>query len=57
MNDDPFKSRIGAMLTGPGRATLGIYSAAILMPLLMLWGVVVRLLRRDERRRSDPHGR
>ena len=57
VNDDPFKSRIGAMLTGPGRATLGIYSAAILMPLLMLWGVVVRLLRRDERRRSDPHGR
>ena len=57
VNDDPFKSRIGAMLTGPGRATLGIYSAAMLMPLLMLWGVVARLLRRDERRRSDPHGR
>jgi preprotein translocase subunit SecA len=57
VNDDPFKSRIGAMLTGPGRATVGIYSAAMLMPLLMLWGVVARLLRRDERRRSDPHGR
>jgi preprotein translocase subunit SecA len=33
VNDDPFKSRIGAMLTGPGGVTIAIYSAAIMMPL------------------------
>ena len=57
VNDDPFNSRIGALLTGPGRATLGIYSAAVLMPLLMLWAGVERLLRRSGRRRSDPLSR
>jgi hypothetical protein len=35
VNDDPFKSRIGAMLTGPGGATLAIYSAMFLGPLFM----------------------
>ncbi len=47
VNDDPFKNRIGAMLTGPGGVTLAIYSAALLGPLLVLWGLVEgRVLRR-----------
>ena len=54
VNDDPFKNRIGAMLTGPGGATVAIYSAAMMMPLLILWGLVESLLRRATRRRSDP---
>ena len=51
MNDDPFRNRIGAMLTGPGGATVAIYSAAVMMPLLILWGLVENLLRRGARRR------
>jgi preprotein translocase subunit SecA len=56
VNDDPFRNRIGALLTGPGGATVAIYSAAIMMPLLILWGLVERL-RRGPRRRSDPFGK
>ena len=54
VNDDPFKNRIGAMLTGPGGATVAIYSAAMMMPLLILWGLVESLLRRATRRRPIP---
>lgn len=50
VNDDPFKNRLGALLTGPGGPTLAIYSAAVLMPLFMLWGVVDRLFGRGARR-------
>ena len=57
VNDDPFRDRLGALLTGPGRATIAVYSAAMLMPLLMVWGLVDRLLRRGARRRSDPYRR
>jgi hypothetical protein len=57
VNDDGFRNRIGALLTGPGGATVAIYSAAILMPLLVLWGLVENLLGRSNRRRSDPFGR
>ena len=57
VNDDPFKNRIGAMLTGPGGATVAIYSAAMMMPLLILWGLVESLLRRATRRRPDPFGK
>jgi len=57
VNDDPFKSRIGALLTGPGGATVAIYSAAMMMPLLILWGLVESLLRRATRRRADPFGK
>jgi preprotein translocase subunit SecA len=46
VNDDPFKNRIGALLTGPGRTTVAIYAAAIVTPLLILWGVVDRFVRR-----------
>ena len=42
VNDDPFRNQIGMMLTGPGRATIAIYAAAIMMPLLLLWGLVDR---------------
>jgi preprotein translocase subunit SecA len=49
VNDDPFRSRIGAMLTGPGGVTIAIYSAAIMMPLLIVWGLIEKLLRRRER--------
>ena len=54
MNDDPFKNRLGAMLTGPGGPTLGIYSAFMLMPLFVLWGLVDRLLGRRSKRRRTP---
>jgi preprotein translocase subunit SecA len=54
VNDDPFKSRIGAMLTSPGGATLAIYSAMFLGPLFVLWMLVDRLFRRGSRRRADP---
>lgn len=56
VNDDPFRNRIGALLTGLGGPTFAIYSAAVLMPLFILWGLVDRLLRRGARRRSDPFG-
>jgi preprotein translocase subunit SecA len=54
VNDDPFRNRIGALLTGPGGATLAIYSAVVMMPLLVLWGLVEKVMRRSARRRSDP---
>jgi preprotein translocase subunit SecA len=57
VNDDPFKNRIGAMLTGPGGATLAIYAAAMMMPLLIAWGLVESLLRRGPRRRANPFGK
>ena len=40
INDDPFRDRLGALLTGPGRTTVAIYAAAMMMPLLVLWGVI-----------------
>jgi preprotein translocase subunit SecA len=46
VNDDPFKNQLVSMLTGPGGATLAIYSAVMLGPLLVLWGLVDRLFRR-----------
>jgi preprotein translocase subunit SecA len=36
VNDDPFRNQIGMMLTGPGRATIAIYAAALMGPLLIL---------------------
>jgi preprotein translocase subunit SecA len=52
VNDDPFERRFGAMLTGPGGVTVAMYSAAVLTPLLMLWGVVERLFGKHPRRRG-----
>lgn len=46
VNDDPFRNQIGALLTGPGGVTLAIYSAFVLMPLLVLWGLVDRFLKK-----------
>jgi preprotein translocase subunit SecA len=40
INDDPFRDRIGALLTGPGGATVAIYAATMMMPLLVLWGAI-----------------
>ena len=57
INDDPFKNRIGALLTGPGGATVAMYAAAMMMPLLVLWGLVESFLRREPRRRSNPFGK
>ena len=54
VNDDPFRNQIGMMLTGPGRAAIAIYAAAIMMPLLLLCGLVDRILRRRPRRRGNP---
>ena len=54
VNDDPFRNQIGMMLTGPGRATIAIFAAGALMPLLILWGLVDRLLRKRPKRRGNP---
>jgi preprotein translocase subunit SecA len=54
VNDDPFRNQIGLMLTGPGRTSIAIYAAAIMMPLLLLWGLVDRMLRRRPTRRRNP---
>jgi preprotein translocase subunit SecA len=51
INDDPFRNQIGQLLVGPGRATIAIASAALLGPLLVLWGLVDRFLRKRETRR------
>jgi preprotein translocase subunit SecA len=46
VNDDPFRNQIGMRLTGPGRTTVAVYSAALLGPLLVAWGLVDRFLRK-----------
>ena len=53
INDDPFRNQIGMMLIGPGRATIAIYAAAVLTPLLLAVGLIDRCLRRSTRRRRD----
>ena len=57
VSDDPFRNQIGMLLTGPGRATIAIYAAGALMPLLILWGLVDRLVRRRPGRRRNPFER
>jgi preprotein translocase subunit SecA len=54
VNDDPFRNQIGMMLTGPGRTTIAVYAAGLMMPLLLLWGLVERFLRKRPKRRRDP---
>lgn len=55
VNDDPFRDQIGRMLTGPGQTSVAIYSAALLMPLMIAWGLVDRYVRKRPRRRADPY--
>jgi preprotein translocase subunit SecA len=52
VNDDPFRNQILMMLSGPGRTTVAIYAAVAMMPLLLLWGLVDRLLRKRPARRA-----
>ena len=52
VNDDPFSNQMGTLLTGPGGRTVATYSAAMLMPLLILWGVVENFFRRRRLRRT-----
>jgi preprotein translocase subunit SecA len=52
VNDDPFRNQIGRLLTGPGRASVAIYAAVFLSPLLILWGAVDRWMGRRPVRRS-----
>ena len=54
VNDDPFRNQIGRMLTGPGRTSMAIYAAVVMMPLLLAWGLVDRFLRKRSKRRGDP---
>jgi preprotein translocase subunit SecA len=54
VNDDPFKNRIGALLTGPGGATVAIYAAVMLTPLLLAWGLLERLKGRLRTARTTP---
>jgi preprotein translocase subunit SecA len=56
VNDDPFRNQIGMMLTGPGRTTIALYAAALMGPLLVLWGLVDRVLRKRAKRRGSPFG-
>jgi preprotein translocase subunit SecA len=49
VNDDPFRDRLAALLTGPGGVTVAMYSAVVLMPLFILWGLAERFLRRSQR--------
>jgi preprotein translocase subunit SecA len=51
VTDDPFRNQIGRMLTGPGRTSIAIYAAVVMMPLLLLWGIVDRLFGKQPRRR------
>jgi preprotein translocase subunit SecA len=50
VNDDPFRDRIGALLRGPGGVTVAIYTAVMMMPLLVLWGLVDRFIGHRKRR-------
>jgi preprotein translocase subunit SecA len=54
VNDDPFRNQIGMLLTGPGRTTVAIYAAVVMMPLLLLWGLLDRVMRRPPKRRGNP---
>ncbi len=49
VNDDPFKNQIGRFLTGPGRETIAISAGVVAMPLLILWGLVDRYVRKKHR--------
>jgi preprotein translocase subunit SecA len=46
VNDDPFRNQLGAMLTGPGKATFAVGAAMFAGPLLILLGLVDRYLRK-----------
>jgi preprotein translocase subunit SecA len=54
VNDDPFRNQLGSLLTGAGGATVAIYSAVVLMPLFVLWGLVDRLFGKRATRRPGP---
>ncbi len=53
VNDDPFRDRLAALLTGPGGVTVAMYAALVLPPLLVIWGLVERFLRRGPKSRAD----
>jgi preprotein translocase subunit SecA len=40
VNDDPFRHQLGRLLAGPGGATIAIYTAAVLWPLLVAWRLI-----------------
>jgi preprotein translocase subunit SecA len=46
VNDDPFRNQLGAMLTGPGKATFAVGAAMFAAPLLVLLGLVDRYFRK-----------
>ena len=51
VNDDPFRDQLIARLTGAGKGSHTIAAAVTAMPLLVLWGLVDRFLRKPARRR------
>jgi preprotein translocase subunit SecA len=51
VNDDPFKDQVALRLVGAGGATMAMYAAAVLWPLLIGWGLVNRLWPGRARRR------
>ena len=52
VNDDPFRNQIAMMLTGPGRASVAMYAALFLSPLVIAWALADRFLRKRPSRRS-----
>ena len=45
VNHDPFKDQLTMVLTGVGGASVAIYAAAVMAPLLVTWGLVDRFVR------------
>jgi preprotein translocase subunit SecA len=54
VNDDPFRDQVALRLMGTGGATIAMYAAAVLGPLLLGWGIVNRLRRGRQARRAPP---
>jgi preprotein translocase subunit SecA len=52
VNDDPFQDHLMRLLAGPGRATIAMYSGLVLMPLLLLWTITARFMKRRATKRS-----
>lgn len=43
---DPFTNQMARLLTGPGGKSVAIYAAVMMMPLLLVWGIVSRWIKK-----------
>ncbi len=55
VNDDPFRNQLGRMLTAPGHSTMAMAAAAMVGPLLILWGLIDKYYRKRARVMRDPN--